>query len=121
MRHIIAIISSTGVLLFMLNYPICEYFYFDDIEKWWALKQNIYNIVIFIFQFLAFYYAKDVTIKTIMCFGFMICFSNIIDRLCFNVKTFQTNDIVMLVFAVILSTVFYYKNEKNGGGNKVIF
>jgi len=114
MKYIASIISIVGILLFMGNYSICDYFYYNDLEKWWSLKQNLYNVVIFIFQFLAFYYVAEAVAKSVLCFGFMISFANIVDRLFFDVKTFESDDIAMLIFALIFSTLFYFTNKASG-------
>lgn len=50
MRLALAIIA---VVLFVGNYYICDFFYGNDIGKWWGLKQNIYNVIIAISFYLA--------------------------------------------------------------------
>lgn len=114
MKNISTIISALAILLFMGNYSICDYFYYNDVVAWWGLKQNIYNAIIFIFCFLAFHNVNQLLPKTILCFGLMICFANIVDRLFFDIKTFEPNDMAMLAFALIFSGAFYFLYNTNG-------
>jgi len=112
------LISVIGIALFMGNYSICMWVYppeqYPTYVEWWNLKQNIYNVIIFIFCFMAFYYVQHAGSKAVLCFGFMICFANIIDRLFFDVKTFESDDIAMLIFALIFSMIFYFTHKVNG-------
>lgn len=109
MRLSLAII---GLLLFTFNYQICEFFYAEDLNKWWGLKQNIYNIIIAIFSYLAyetsnkfFRFVMDVTI------GF--CISNCVDRLFFDVNSFTNSDYVMIIITITTATYKYVSSRSS--------
>lgn len=110
MKYFLVILGILSVSLFCFNYQICEYFYKDDITKWWGLKQNIYNVIIMMFQTIAFFSViKSKTMKGLMTFGFIMCGGNVIDRFAFNVNYFQFNDIFFIGLATILSYTVYAK------------
>lgn len=106
MRYFLSIFI---IVLFIGNYQICNIFYPDNIDKWWGLKQNIYNVIIA----LAFIIAKlnikkkDKKLKFILDIGVGLCVSNCIDRIFFNINSFQLSDIVMIILTILTS---YYKN-----------
>lgn len=120
MKYFLIFLSLVGIILFMGNYSICMWIYppnqYPTYVEWWGLKQNIYNVIIAIFCFIAFYCSSDTFLKSILCFTFMACFANIIDRLFFSITSFQSNDIAMLIFASIFSVVFYF-TQHNGRRN----
>lgn len=86
---------------------------------WWGLKQNIYNVIMMLDKIIVFLVLlcflpnKLKLLASIIVFGFMMCFANVVDRLYFDIKTFQTNDVVMIIFGIIFSTVFYFRCKKS--------
>lgn len=121
MKYILIILSLLGIGLFMSNYSICMYFYppteYPTYVEWWALKQNIYNVGMMadksILFLLTCYFYKVYKIynfkilSTITLFAFLINLANIIDRLCFNITTYTKSDILMLIFAALISIAFH--------------
>ena len=97
MRLALAIVA---VVLFFSNYQVCEFFYKNDIDAWWKLKQNIYNAIIAI----CFYLARHKTsglIRFILDIGIGLSISNCIDRIFFDITSFQANDILMVVLTIL--------------------
>lgn len=107
MRLFLAIL---GLLLFVGNYQICELVYFDNIDKWWGLKQNIYNVIIAIFAYLA-YDNKNKYYVFVMYIVVGFCISNCVDRLFYNINTFRIEDIVM---GLITIGIAIYKYVRQG-------
>lgn len=107
MRLALAII---GLVLFVGNYQICELVYSDNIDKWWGLKQNIYNIIIAIFSYLASN-SLDKYFKFVMNIIVGFCISNCVDRLFFNINTFTNEDIYMIIITIIVSYFTVYKEN----------
>lgn len=105
MKYALAIVA---VLLFCFNYQICCIVHPFNIDAWWSLKQNIYNSIIAICFYLAGMKATGFN-KLILEIGIGFCVSNCIDRLLFNVTTFEFADIVMISATLIISTYRYFK------------
>lgn len=112
MRVALAILA---VCLFCLNYQICELVYSDNIDKWWGLKQNIYNVIIAI----CFYLSKNKTqglLKFVLDVGMGFCVSNCIDRIVFDVTTFTHEDVFMIVLTILISYYDAYYAAKRSTG-----
>jgi len=113
MRLILAII---GLILFVGNYEICELFYSENLNKWWGLKQNIYNIIIAIFVYLA-YDEKNKYYEFLMYVFLGFCISNCIDRIFYDVNSFRKEDIIMILLTFITAIWKYNKKRLNYGCN----
>jgi len=110
-------LSIIAVVLFFSNYTICEIFYKNDLEKWWGLKQNIYNVIIAI----CFYLAKNKPqglLKFVLDVGIGFCVSNCIDRIFFDIKTFTREDVFMIVLTLLISYYDAYYATKRSPGIK---
>lgn len=101
------ILSIIVVLLFIGNYQICEYFYKDDLNKWWDLKTNIYS-VIFGLCFKIALIGRRGFLKFILLIGFGFSVSDIIDRIFFDVTNFTNADILMIILTILTSYYTVY-------------
>ncbi len=106
-------------LIYFGNYHICQYFYpgseQDQIDNWYNLKRVNYNIVIALSLYVTT--LKPINIKVIDNIEFLITSiiisivtSNIIDRLFFNSRFYEWNDIFVVV-VIILISIFEYRRK----------
>ena len=104
-----------AILLFVLNYQICDYFYYNeeikDIKKWWDLKSNIYAVIM-VFVFYSSILGAKGKLRFILSLGVGFCISNVIDKVFFNVLEFRYNDIFMIVLTICASLLDYLQNGK---------
>ncbi len=109
-KRIILLILIT--LIYFGNYHICQYFYpgdsQDSINDWYNLKMANYNIVIVLSIYLASLKpTKDDLINIIEFFTMSvlssIIISNIIDRLFFDSRFYEWNDLFIIIGAIIIS------------------
>lgn len=104
-----------AIFLFVSNYQICDYYYYNDeiqdLNKWWDLKCNIYAIII-MFVFLASLINSKGFLKFILSIGVGFCISNVIDKVFFNVLEFRYNDILMIILTFCFSYLDFLKNGK---------
>ena len=104
MRHI-----AFALFLYLFNYPITELVAGDNIDKWWECKLTIVSLWT-LFLVLA---AK----KEIMpAYGYFlldiflgVLFSDIIDRVAFNIYEYRINDFIGLVLSIIYAVANYNK------------
>lgn len=99
--------------LFLGNFYICEYFYFDNLDKWWDLKLNIYAFIIS----LCFITLRIKALGIITFFldvGVGIALSNLIDRVWFDTTVTTKEDFIMLSVTIIIAIIDYkkHKNKK---------
>ena len=102
-------------LLFLGNYHISDYLYPtnspEDIKGFWHTKNDIYSIIIA----LLFLYGS---IGKKRWLGFMfdiftgLTFSNVVDRLFFNVREWRGNDIIMIVLTLLFAFANFKYNER---------
>jgi hypothetical protein len=118
MKEVKIFLYILSILLFVFNYQICDFFYYNenvkDLKKWWGLKSNIYAIIMAIIFYASLLNTKGV-LKLVLNIGLGLCISNVIDKVFFNVLEFRYNDIFMIVITVSLSLYTYLKEFKNAG------
>jgi len=120
MKRVLEILSVLSTILFVGNYSLCDYFYFNDHDNWWKLKQNIYNVDLILdrttlFLLIIFFcnYLKLRRLAALTLLGLLLNLSNIIDRLLFDINTFEKDDIVMIILAILLSSTCYLSYGRN--------
>lgn len=91
------------VLLYFGNYQICEFFYSDDLYKWYQLKASILTLIIIL---AVKYKAQNNVIEKL--FNSMVL-NNIYALLYKNETTYTIND---LWFVVIFTIAQYIKIDK---------
>ena len=101
-------LSLIIVVLFISNYQICELVYPNDLNKWWELRQNIYNVIIAISLYLAQSSTNNKNTQFILNMGIGIAIANCIDRIFFDINYFQINDIYTTLISLALSINKYY-------------
>jgi len=80
--------------------------------RWWDLKQSIYNGCIIMSLYLAIPHVKILnTVFINFIIGMLL--SSIIDRMIFEVRDFNNNDIIMLTINVIYAVYNLIKYKKN--------
>ncbi len=103
MEKVRIILTSLAVILFFSNYQICEYFYKDDLNKWWDLKINIYALIIAI-VFVSQSIGSKGWYRFVLDIGVGFSISSVIDKIYYNVNTFTTSDIYMILTTVAFAT-----------------
>ena len=91
------------LFLFVGNYEICCLVYPDNIDKWWGLKQNIYNVIIAICLYLAYNENDNKITKFILSVGIGFAVSNCIDRIFFNINYFTFSDYFMILITIFIA------------------
>lgn len=100
----------TSILLFVFSYDICEYFFSEDIDKWWSTKCNIYSIIIALL-FVASSIDKRGVLRFVLDIGVGFTVSNVVDRLYFNTTQFTKADIIMIIATFLFAIIDYKKDE----------
>lgn len=110
------IIYVIAILLFVLNYQICDYFYYVDgvldSKGWWSLKSNMYAVIIGLILYGSYMKSKGLN-RLILSIGMGMAVSNIIDKCFFNVLEFRYNDIIMIILTISCSLYEYLNNYQN--------
>ena len=105
-----------AIILFISSYQICDFFYYNDdvknIQKWWGLRSIIYAIVMMLIFYASLISTKGV-LKLILSIGFGFCFSNVIDKVFFNVLDFNYNDVIMIIITLCISLYKYLDERSN--------
>lgn len=99
------------LLLYLLNYHICEYFYPNNVKAWWALKLNIYAIIVALAFLLASLNARGIC-KFFLNLGVGFAVSSVIDRMYFDITQYTKADIFMVIITVIVAYIDYKKPLK---------
>lgn len=105
-------LSLLIVFLFIGNYEICNLVYTNDIDKWWELKQNIYNVIIALCLHISQSNTDSKHVKFILNMGLVFALSNCIDRIFFDINYFQTNDIIAIIISIAFSIKKYYNGSR---------
>lgn len=93
--------------MFCLSFPLTDLIAgTTDMVLWYKVKQIIYNVCIGVAFFIAGYQSKDWA-KFILHIGLGIVVSDIIDRVFFDVTTWNNYDILLLAINLIVCS---YKN-----------
>lgn len=116
-KKIKIILIVLAILLYVGNYQICEYVYPTDIEKWWGLKVNIYAIIIALLFIVQTINTKGL-FKLFATIGAGFAISSLIDKVWYNTRDFNYNDVFMIVITVGLALFEYLKNYKNVKSNQ---
>ena len=112
MTEVKKILYILAILLFVSNYQICDFFYYNDelkdLKKWWGLKANIYAVIMMLVFYASLINTKGIIIL-ILNIGLGLCISNVIDKVFFNVLEFRENDIIMIILTVCFSMMERFK------------
>ena len=114
MKEVKIYLYLIAIILFASSYQICDFFYYNDeiknIKQWWDLRSNIYAIIMMLIFYASLINNKGV-LKLILSIGFGFCFSNVIDKVFFNVLDFNYKDIIMIILTICIS-LYNYLNER---------
>lgn len=104
-----------AILLFISNYSICDYFYYNnevhDLKRWWGLKSNLYAIIIaLVFQ--SYVINSKRWLRFFLQIGTGFAISNVVDKVFWNVLEFRKNDIIMIVLTFAFACWDYTKEKK---------
>lgn len=107
------VLSAAAVLLFTFGYQVCSYFYdpCKQVSQWWDLRMNLYSILIllcFVFSNMKVRTWEINHIKFVIGIGLGLSISDVIDRLLFDITRFQTDDIIMVIFTLLISALESY-------------
>jgi hypothetical protein len=113
MKEIKVYLIVIAILLFVLNYRICDYFYYVDENldslNWWRLKHVIYC---FVFALITQSYVIN-TEKGALRFFLQILTglsaANVLDQYNFKIFTFEKQDIGIIVVTVLFALADYHK------------
>ena len=116
MKEVKKTLYVLAILLFVSNYQICDFYYYNnevkDIQKWWGLRSNITSIIMMLIFYASLINNKGV-LKLILSIGFGFCFSNVIDKVFFNVLDFNYKDIIMIILTMCISLYNYFDERSN--------
>ena len=111
------LIITSIVFFFVGNYHICNYYYPLDTEEhirlWWVLKMDIYALIV-VLCFILANLKKTTNIKInliekfITSLGIGLATSNVIDRHFYNIESYVSTDI-MIVLCVFLVSFYDFK------------
>ena len=113
MKYLKVILLILITILYFGNYHICEYFYpgADQINKWDSLKHTNYNIIIALCLYTAMIKSDFKNLEIFLTSVLSsIIISNIVDRLFFDSKHYEWNDIFVVV-VIILISIFEYRRK----------
>ena len=99
-----------SILLFSSNYLLCEYFYSQNIDRWWDLKMNI-NALVMALVFISSNIDKKGILRFVLDIGVGFTVSNVVDRLYFNTTQFTKTDIIMIIATFLFAIIDYKKDE----------
>lgn len=117
MKEVKTSLIVLAIILFISNYSICDYFYYNeevkDIKSWWYLKCDIYGIIIMLLLF-ALDIGSRKWLKFIISIGLGLTISNVLDRLFFDTRVFNSSDIYMILVTVAFATfnLVYGKQQR---------
>lgn len=98
------ILCISALLLYVGNYWICEWVYPDNLQAWWELRGVLYA-AIFLLGLVAANLNTTGATRFIMNIAIGLVGADLIDRLFFDVTTYQWKDLLTLILT--LSTSFY--------------
>lgn len=110
MKKVKIIINIIAIILFVMNYQICELFYSDDIKAWWSLKVNLYAVIIAL-VFISHSLETKGWLKFVLYVGVGFTISNVIDKVFFDIRVFTSMDLVMIITTFIFAGI-NLMNEK---------
>lgn len=118
------ILTLLTLVLWICNNYIAEYFYptmsEHDINGYWDLKKVIYSVCIGLIVYSKqFKNTKFSKIFNIIIIGLVL--EDIIDRIIFNIKVFEYNDIVAIDFIILLAVIAVTKKETSDDFRNKIF
>ncbi len=99
------------LILWLSNYWICEYFYSDNVPRWWDVKQSIYNICI-ILSLISISIETKGYIILVIDFMIGVIISSIIDRLFYDINSYDSNDITMITLSISITVLKFIKMKK---------
>ena len=115
MKEVKIYLYLIAIILFASSYQICDFFYYNseikDIQKWWGLRSIIYAIIMMLIFYASLIKTKGV-LKLILSIGFGFCFSDVIDRIFFNVLDFNYKDAIMIILTICIS-LYNYLDERS--------
>ena len=107
-KKIKLLLPITSLLILCFNYDICEYFYSNDVKKWWHLKVDLYALIICLLFVYSSIKKKGFTRLVLdICVG--ISASNVVDRFFYNVREFTNSDIIMIIITLGFAFYNFYK------------
>lgn len=107
-----SILSFLAVCLFVSNKHICDLVHGDDLDNWWPLRMNLYAVLFALIFIISNIDGKNKFINFIISIGIGFAISDVIDRIYFDINTFTTEDIVMIVIIIALSYYTHVKRNK---------
>ena len=102
------VLTTLSAIINLASYHICNYFFIDNIDKWYDLKFILTSFsFVLLYQSLSYQANKlDRFFTTIYC-GIFI--EDFIDRLFFNITYYEWNDILALLITIAVA-IYNYKN-----------
>ncbi len=99
-------IAILVILLFRTGYWICGCFYEKGSVPWWDLRFAIFTIVIALSMIVGYFGDKiSIITKSLFIIGFVYLGGDIVDRYCFDIQSYQWNDLLLDAFAVLYLTI----------------
>lgn len=100
---ILMFLSMTNVL--KVIYPDAETVY-SEFLKYYYLEERL-NEVLFCLLFLYAFLKSTGIRKGFACFGFVVTFASVVDKVFFGIYYYLSTDILILIFAAVIGYVAY--------------
>lgn len=111
-KGIRTIILVTAILLFLGMTNIVNYVYpnsstiYDEFSKAYYLEERLEEVLFCLLFLYAFLKSTGVR-KGFACFGFVVTFGSVVDKVFFGIYHYLSTDIIILVFASIIGYLAY--------------
>jgi len=113
MREVKTFLIVIAILLFLLNYRICDYFYYVngelDNSNWWRLKHVIYCFVLALVMQSYVIDSKKGLLRFFLQIGTGLTAANVLDKYNFKIFSFEKQDVTMIIATVLFAFADYHK------------
>lgn len=105
------VLFIAAIVLYLANFYICNFFAGENIDDWYKCRGILYTAT-FALLFAAGNIGATGKLRFILNIAFSIVVSDLIDRIFFDITTYQWKDLLTLILT--LSTSFYaWKFKRN--------
>jgi HJR/Mrr/RecB family endonuclease len=96
------------ILLYLISateHQVCEYFYKDDLTKWWELMINFYASEFLLFSIISLMKRKSKIENILLANILVYLIWHFIDTVYFDIKSVTKEDIALIVVNSIVSII----------------
>lgn len=95
-----------------IEYHVCEYFYKDNLNKWWELMINFYASEFLLFSIISLIKNKSKIEDIILANILVYLIWHFVDTVFFDIKSLTKEDIALIVVNSIVSIILIYRHLK---------